>query len=419
MMNEAKQVEKINVELTVRGLAVLNAKIEKLNRRAKRLNVTPIKVEQVTPWTPKKNNPDKEDSPSQDWAKFSVTTEVPHLSGWFFVCRIEHTSAGNILAVRPGADTHGDLVNLFSNCKPECHHCNKPRNRKDTFVIKHDDGRIKQIGRNCLADVLGLGMTPEAAAQLAEWLSDLHLAAGGDPDGGGDFEGMGCRITHMPTATFLSFVVACANAHGFKTRKQADLDETGRTQATSSDAMFNMFPPQGLNSREREELVKPTDEDRDEALKAIDWAQQLEGRSEFDHNMKVIASNEMIEFRNAGIAAFIVQARRRALEKEEERKAREAGKPESHHVGVLGKRLKKVEVVFIGTPWSGETDFGTLFIHKFMTADGSDLVWKTSSDVCADAGDKFIAAFTPKKHDDFNGRPQTQVSRMKLEEINA
>jgi hypothetical protein len=226
----------------------------------------------------------------------------------------------------------------------------------------------------------------------------------------------GTRKEIIPTESFLAFVVCCANNFGFRTRKQAMEDETGRTQSTASEALFNMFPPNGLSAKRRAELVSPDEDDREEAKAAIEWAKALEGRSDFDHNMKMTANLETLDRRNTGVAAFIVQARRRQLEKIAERKARDAAKPESHHVGTLGKRMKKVEVIFVGTPWSGETDFGTLFIHKFMTADGSDLVWKTSSDVCADAGDKFIASFTPKQHSEFSGRPQTLVSRMKLED---
>jgi hypothetical protein len=306
---------------------------------------------------------------------------------------------------------------MFRSCPPKCEHCNTTRIRKDTFVVRSADHRLLQIGRNCLADVLGLGVTPEEAAKLAEWLSDLHLSvSGGEGSLDGEFESMGCQITHMPTETFLTFVVACARELGFRTRKQADEDLTGRTQSTANEAMWHMFPPRNLSSRDKEKLIKPTDEDRDEALKAIEWARALEGRSEFDHNMKVVASNEMIEFRNKGIAAFIVQARRRAMEKEADRKARNAALPESRHVGEIGKRIKKVKVVFIGTPWSGDTDFGTMHIHKFRTFDGSDLVWKSSVGIFNDPGTEMIASFTPKKHDEFSGRPQTLVSRMKLED---
>jgi hypothetical protein len=414
-MNETKsQTEKIEVHLTVRGLAVLNAKIEKLNKRAKRLNVTPVKVEQVTPWTPRNRT---DGGRKQDWADFEISTEIPCLSGWTFICRIEHTAAGNILAQRPGLSDDIDLSH-FHNCPPTCEHCNKIRARKDTFVIQHEDGRMKQIGSTCLADVLGLGMTPEAAANLAVWLSDLHLSASGEGEGDDDFfEGGSCRVTHMPTLSFLSFVVVCANDSGFKTRKQCELMDN--VSPTSEDAMFNMFPPRGLTDKERAELLEPSDEDREEAQAAIDWAKALEGKSEFDHNMKVVASNEMIEFRNKGIAAFIVQARRRSIEKEVERKLKNAALPESKHVGTLGKRLKKQEIVFLGTPFAGENDFGCFFIHRFRTAEGSDLVWKTSSNICSEPGTKFVSAFTPKKHTEFNDRPQTEVSRMKLETINA
>jgi hypothetical protein len=160
--------------------------------------------------------------------------------------------------------------------------------------------------------------------------------------------------------------------------------------------------------------ICPDEEDKEMARRALSWAQGLEGKTEFEHNLRTIANNDVVQYRNSGIAAYIVEGYRRAMAKDAEQKIKDAGKPASFHLGEIGKRLRKVSVTFLGTPFTGENDYGTFYIHRFVTDDGAELVWKTGNSVNDDAGTKMVADFTPKKHGEYSGRPQTEISRMKF-----
>ena len=49
----------------------------------------------------------------------------------------------NILATVPG---QVPLPLKYRTAGPTCDHCGFNRNRKDTYVLRHDDGRYVQVG---------------------------------------------------------------------------------------------------------------------------------------------------------------------------------------------------------------------------------------------------------------------------------
>jgi hypothetical protein len=74
-----------------------------------------------------------------------------------------------------------DSVNLASFANPEtathCDHCKLSRRRVATWVVEElASGELKQVGRNCLAEFLGID--PHNIARYAEWLSDLDDSSG-------------------------------------------------------------------------------------------------------------------------------------------------------------------------------------------------------------------------------------------------
>lgn len=417
MTNESNDGGKVEVKLSLRGKALLDAKLHKLNLRAARLGVSPVVVKQLTPWTQERT----EDNSLTDFATFEVSVEIPRLAGWKFLATIEHLGEANLVKKSPAVSEEVDL-SVYRTGAACCDHCNTTRNRADTYVIEHADGARKQVGSNCLCDVLGLGTTPAQAVAWAEWIQSVDLSSltsGEDSDFEGGYGGG--RVDYVPLASFLNIVAALIRVDGYRSRKYSESTD-GRVASTSAEARFHMMPPSQMGSKGRKVLVEhygnfpilPTDADVAEAAAAIAWAAALEPRSDFDHNLRAIAREEMVGVRNLGIAAYVVAGYRRHLEKEVERKAKMASMPVSKHVGEIGKRIKNAKVTYIATPFAGENDYGSFFIHKFQTEDGSDLVWKTGTSIDDQPGTVYTAAFTPKKHTEFNGRPQTEVSRMSL-----
>ena len=94
----------------------------------------------------------------------SIKGEPPHVEGYEFIARLEHTPEGNFIYTSP----HSSVPNLpseFKTVNQHCDVCHTNRDRNDTFVVKmeKDDptrfpdkkvGDLLIIGRNCLARFL-------------------------------------------------------------------------------------------------------------------------------------------------------------------------------------------------------------------------------------------------------------------------
>lgn len=376
----------------------LVARITRLNRRAAKLGVPAIEFSISAPRLEKVGG-----EKYAEFVDFSVSLNIPRLSDWDFVAVIQHLpEGGNLLLTVPvfsGLDLSG-----YRTASPTCEHCKKFRSRSDTFVVRHASGELKQVGRDCLADFTGAGVSPEAAAANAEWLSkflellDSPASSGGldDSDSFG-----GSKSDGMALLPFLSMVVAVSNKFGFRTGKQAQ--ETF-TSSTAEVAMSNLFPaPQNVGK-----CLVPSDEEVEFAKQAVVWAAALDPKNDFEHNLKTVAQSEGLFFRNTGIAAYMVQAYRNELGEVAKRNA--AAK--SVHFGEVGARLRAVRLTYLGS-FSFDGQYGVSFIHRFQTPEGNRAVWKTRSAIYCNVGETMVADATVKKHGDYKGERQTEISRVK------
>ena len=396
-MNETKTFT-IRTELLNKVTAV----IDRLNRRAAKLGVDPIAVSKTAPELREIKDQITGKGVWHEVTEVTISLNVPKLADWYFVAVIQHMEGGNLLLTVPGTGFIGDLSH-YRTCAPTCEHCNLERSRSDTYVVKHEvTGAFKQVGKNCLASFTGFGKSPEQAAAMAEWLSSVASFLG-DPAGDNEERegGLGGgRAQGISLNTFLAYVVAVSKVHGFRTRKQAEVQ---MTSSTKDDAIYNMEPGPSVKNP-----IRPDDSDLEFALAARAWAGGRETASDFDHNLKVIASADGVLYRNLGIAAYIVEAYRKHLGMVAERAAR----PDSKHFGTVGERLRKLVLTYKGNH-SFDSQYGTTFIHRFITADGSDAVWMTGSSAPCTEGESITVDATVKSHDDYKGRAQTKLTRVK------
>src|SRR3972149_3916096 len=73
------------------------------------------------------------------------------------------------------------LPESWRRADQKCDHCGLIRKRNETFVVRHEDGTLKQIGRQCIADFLG-HKGPEGMLAAAEYLFSADGAACGAED---------------------------------------------------------------------------------------------------------------------------------------------------------------------------------------------------------------------------------------------
>ena len=381
----------------------VEALVTKLNRKAARLGVEPItlvkksiglrSVDRTYPGSETRFNV---------WLNFvslEISLNVPKLAGWEFICTIQHGDAGNLILTVP-REVPIDL-SAFRVGPARCCHCNLDRNRLDTYVVRNEAGELKQVGKQCLSAFTGSGGTPEQAAALAEWLSQVGEVFNGDGEDDGDEPvEKGSRVGDgFGLDLFLACVVNLSNEYGFVTSKIAN--EQGKS-STGSDAGFRV--------RIAELGKHYTEADVAEAKAARDWAKALVPANDFEHNLHTVALSDGVTFRNVGIAAYIVEAYRRSKAEA----IKKAARPASAHFGTVGVRLRKLALTYLGSS-SFETNFGLLFIHRFLAAEG-DAVWKTGSvdGSSFEVGKSYLVDASVKEHGDYKGRSQTVITRVKV-----
>jgi hypothetical protein len=369
-----------------------------------------------------------------------VIGEEPKYKGWQFIGTLEHTVEGNVLRMVPGKTA----PEQYRDCAPFCEHCKLKRTRKDTFLVHNNEtNTTTQVGSGCLVDFLG-HENPQALAQLASiWVSINELTALATDDhwiaGGGG----GVSYDRQDLPRFLEYVaeIVIQDAQFWSRAAVQRIAEkrgpNARIPETTSSKAARCLNPYGPEDRQDSLKYEPSEaainlaenarnwvlseygvplpeEGGYDAIKAALLHQSRPELNDFEHNLLVVAKGEFCERRTFGIAAYIVEAYRKAHSMIPERK-----KPafNSQHFGAVGQRFPKLEVTVEKViTWTSEFH-GAASLFKMRTKDGNMAVWKTYNVAPAndmEEGKHYVIAATVKKHGEYNGEKQTEMSRVKV-----
>lgn len=287
------------------NLAKFEAKIAKLSRKSQKLIGLEIK-----PFIFGYQMVKLSDGLTHKVYEVLLTAETPVVDGWTFVARIDHSQeAGNLIRSVPNLTF--EIPEKYRTAEPCCDHCKVRRYRRDTFLVRNNEtGEFKQVGQTCLIDFFGHDVSK--IAQYSEWLSSAHLCARAEE------QFIGGDLRFLDTEEFLTYCAAAVRNEGrFVSRKE--VRETDRDDLISTAHYANLLMTNPLKRRNMTAAEHPTEDDREVAAKAIDWALAFEAKgnamSDFEHNVLVIAKSPAIEFRAEGIAAAIIAGYLRSLTK--------------------------------------------------------------------------------------------------------
>lgn len=227
-----------------------------------------------------------------DITEVYLDAEVPVLNGWTFCARIDHSNdIGNVIRTVPNLS--GSLPGRFRTAAADCQHCNVRRMRRDTYVVRNDEtGEFKQIGTTCLKDFFG--HDPFAVAKMAEILGYANEVARASTERG---EAALADRRWVNLEDYLAHTATVVREFGWVSAAAAR--ENTALRATRDRAFCSMAGHEG----------EPTAEDVALAERALEWARGLEAqevKTDFVHNVLVIANAAYIEERSMGIAAAIV-----------------------------------------------------------------------------------------------------------------
>lgn len=305
-------------EIYAGNMKEVRAKLDRINERLIAIDRQPVTCTEVG----------YVDKPHRDgtgyverYIQVEVSTPTAALNGWEFMATLAHTEEGNIIRAVPGYEVPTDYRD--NPCR--CQHCNVSRNRKDTYVVRHSDGRTRQVGSSCIQEFLGTTdrVALRAVTSVLNACDILECAQSSSWLNGGTR--VDCRLD---TETFLANVAAIVRVEGKYVTRKMSMDHV--YQATSDRALYNM------NSRAV--MVLPEDYKMAEdaiayvIYKLSDVAVDLDAPdvdvvgavmdihskinrsgSDFEHNLLTCARASSIEQRFCGITAYIIEYYRRTL----------------------------------------------------------------------------------------------------------
>jgi len=399
-------------------LVRLEAEIEKLNRRARKISVPEVSFNIVGTtlqcwdeerWVDADQFADSHLVPNRTLHEVEIVGEGPKLEGWTFIGRLDHASieGGVIVNTVPGES----IPEQFWDAAPDCQHCDQQRYRKDTFIFRSDDDEFKQVGRSCLKDFFG--HDPMKIARWIEFLS-RHIAELKDEDYFSEKSGKSLPKEYDIVGV-LETTVAVVRTIGWLSKSAASEDET----PTSYHVSYLLNPPSPARKdyrfwREFKDSVQFDKEaDHAEALAAIEWIKEQQSNNEYIHNLQAISGSATITWRHFGLWCSLISAYQRSQEtlilQKRQQKLNE-------YFGTEGERVE-VEVTCTGHS-SYETDFGYTKIHKFLTEAGHSLVWHyTGGCTKVEQGTKVVIRARIKRHKEYKEWKQTTLSRVFVVEV--
>lgn len=409
--------------IPMQNMEKLESKIAHLNRRAEKVGCSPVQlVKGEVEVVPKMafvgftvEDGVAEWVPTGEVHVYQVVwlegVSIVKFNGWRLLGKIDATDAGNILNAVPGEA----IPEEYREVKPTCEHCKARRFRRDVFIVGHDDGSSKMVGRNCLRDFLGHG-SPDNWVRHAQFLDLVEKSIY-------EYLGVGGVKAYIDKEMFVTWVVGSVRRFGWVGRAKAE--EIGR-MATADSAYSHMFP---CTKFEPDFHIDQGDKDR--AAIILQWASGLkerEGLTDFMKNLAVVSQLPAFTEKQIGIAAAMVVAYDREMELLEERRKQKAENDQaaasSLWQGEIGKRSNFTLTVNKIITVQGY-DYG-FFIYKMTDDKGNIFVWKTSNPAGSwsaaphitwqevKEGMTYQIKATVKAHTEYKGVKQTEVQRCKF-----
>jgi len=336
------------VKIPEQNVGIFLEKFEKFAKRAKKSGAT-IACERLYKSTRHCTVPDAFGYKVKHTARYQAfaiaAPDQINIQGWTLLGAIDRTHSDPVFYNAP----ESQIPASYRDSDGTCDHCNTNRRRKETFVLQHDDERVMQVGRNCLADFIADSDVKEILATY-EWLQRAaRLFDCDDDDDIGHFpEVEDCT----PLMQFLPMVSRCIRQAGWVSGSRAraynealDEDSSAGLTSTRNYALQQLTPLQSYEKRNGVVRLKPEAEDYAVATAAIEWAAGLTDNNDYQNNIRTIAKDNWFRARESGLAASIVGSHLRELDRLEETRREVERTADARPVPVTVERILITGVV--------------------------------------------------------------------------
>ncbi len=342
---------------------------------------------------------------TEKWVKIFVTGAAPTIGDYTFLAMLERLPGGVMVKSLPEVE----IGEFGSDWDGHCDHCGKPRDRVHGYIVEGKDGR-KIIGKSCVRDYLGMDV-PEKLLSVIGKLVEVSDFEDDDYFGGGG----GSWTQHVVGVVAAARCVVAML--GYAKTDQGAL-------STKSRVLFLMGSGKGKLSFEEAALQKEFHDNAEryyrEAHEIVDWAKTIKASSDYLNNLRVLCSCDSVDQKKLGVLVSVVVAYDN--EQARKRRAAEGALKSAGHVGVIKQRM--TADVVVERIISVNNMYGCYRVFLFRTTEGAVLRWKTGFDTeteingqKANTGDQVRLTFTPQRHGEYEGQPQTYVNRCKMEAL--
>ena len=139
-----------NVEIEISYSEPVEKIVEKFNRRAAREGISE-RVEVLSDVPVVREIKEDGREISVEVRLIEVSIPVLRKSGWKMVAALDFIESGVIVRSVPGESLEG----WERPSELWCDHCERKRGRNRSFVVRSDEGEIKQVGSSCLSAFIG------------------------------------------------------------------------------------------------------------------------------------------------------------------------------------------------------------------------------------------------------------------------
>jgi hypothetical protein len=377
----------------------LKGRIAEANKKAARLDVEPLTLTVGETDTVEKFVGGVPTGQVLVFVNGTITGTTPRLNGWAFIASLELFEDTAIIRSIPGEECPPEHRNRGSICD----HCGYNRRRTSTYVVRHDDGTVKTVGRNCLKDFMGQSRhNPASIALMFQHIAELlESLEAGEAYGGG---GRGGKTYDLKGT--LELTSAVISAYGWVSKTMVDEGKAyGDTTADLvREYLTSAKPSTDLVAKVR--AAKDAKRDTGDAEAAIAWLtdDDLDVSGDYIQSVQAIAKRGWVGTKHMGFACSIIPAWRNMV-------ARLAKvNTDSQHMGTIGKRetftLKVNRLIF------SDGFYGLTIIHLMEDADGNVFKWFSSGPEL-DEGEFLTVKATVKDHGEYQGTKETVLTRVK------
>lgn len=388
------QVVTRKLELAATRVEAAYALVEKLNKKAEKLGCPPVVMTETGSLTV---NAEGEFGVDRK-VEIELTCATVGL-GYTFVAAIDHRHDpdGNRVNILNGPGLEGGLPDVYRTSAPACDYCKTNRNRKMTYLVLDLDGKVMEVGSDCVKDALGVD--PMQLMWPFGFVDDVMGTLGDDDSYGG-----GHAQIEYDYNSILRIAAKVTKRLGFLGTAKAR-EEGGKP--TVEHVKDLITPGSKLNIA----LADPMEYTADEVALAdatAAWLKEMVPHSDFEAKLVSLAQLQYVYLKDFGVLASAPSAYLR----QEARKAEKAALAGSQFVGKVGDKITAphAKVTFVHYI-SG--NYGMTTLLKFATEDGNVLTTFYSGNEDFKLGQVVNLTGMVKKQETYQGVQQTVLTRIR------